>query len=69
MYKDPVQALRAAYKAMAVDTTVTTQLWNDLVGGVVKNKSDLSKWDRITQGVYTISLAKKSASLYTRYLL
>lgn len=69
MYKDPVQALRAAYRAMATDTTVTTQVWNDLLGGIVKEKSDLDKWDRIAQGVFTINLAKKNARLYTRYLL
>lgn len=69
MYRDPVQALRAAHRAMATDTTVTTQVWNDLLGGCVKEKSDLTKWDRICQGVFTLSLAQKSARLYTRYLL
>ena len=69
MYHDPVQALRAAYHAMATDTTVTTQLWNDLIGGIVKEKIDLNKWDRIAQGVFTLSLAKKNARLYQRYLL
>ena len=69
MYSDPVQALRAAYSAMATDTTVTTCMWKDMLGSVVKDTSDLSKWDRIAQGCFTISLAKKSASLYSRYLL
>ena len=69
MYNDPVQALRAAYRAMAIDTTVTTQLWNDMSGGVVQDKTDLNKFDRIAQGVFTLSLAEKSARLYTRYLL
>lgn len=69
MYNNPVQALRAAYSAMATDTTVTTQLWNDLLGGVVKEKSDLTKFDRIAQGVFTINIARKNARLYTRYLL
>lgn len=69
MYSNPVEALRSAYRAMGTDTTVTTQLWNDMSGGVVKNKSDLNKWDRIAQGVFTLALAKKSARLYNRYLL
>lgn len=69
VYRDPVQALRAANKAMATDTCVTTQVWNDMLGGSIKEKSDLTKWDRICQGVYTFNLAKKSARLYTRYLL
>ena len=69
MYNNSIQALRAAHRAMATDTTVTTQLWNDMLGGVVQEKSDLTKWDRIAQGVFTLSLAKRSARLYTRYLL
>lgn len=69
MYNDPVHALRAAYSAMATDTTVTSQLWNDMLGGIVQDKSDLTKWDRICQGVFTIKLARKNARLYSRYLL
>lgn len=69
MYNDPVHALRAACSAMATDTTVTSQLWNDILGGIVQDKTDLNKWDRIAQGVFTLSLAKKNARLYSRYLL
>jgi len=54
---------------MATDTTVTTQVWNDMSGGIIQEKSDLTKWDRIAQGVFTINLARKNARLYTRYLL
>ena len=69
MYDNSVQALRAACSAMATDTTVTTQVWNDMLGGIVQEKSDLTKWDRIAQGVFTINLARKNSRLYARYLL
>ena len=69
MYDDPVIALRSAYRAMATDTTVVSQLWNDLIGGVVSDKSELTKWERVAQGVFTLSLAKKHARLHSRYLL
>jgi len=65
MYNDPVHALRAACTAMATDTTVTSQLWSDMLGGIVGDKSELNKWDRICQGVFTLSLAKKSARIFT----